>query len=230
MTADVPEDARMEIKFVGYAVNYDAVLNALRMHPAGFIVPYPDRQVNNVYFDTFDYSAFAENLSGVSSRTKLRYRWYGESQAPDSGALEVKIKRNYFGWKLRYNVRNLRYRTKASWQAIRRAMIEQVPAEAKQWLDINPLPVIINRYYRNYFVSADGRMRATIDTRQEVWDQRYLSRPSFHLKANLPETLVVEFKFDRDLQPLAAKWLQGFPIRVGRHSKYVNGALAIQDY
>ncbi len=230
MTANVPEDARMEIKFVGYAVNYDAVLNALRMHPAGFIVPYPDRQVNNVYFDTFDYSAFAENLSGVSSRTKLRYRWYGESQAPDSGALEVKIKRNYFGWKLRYNVRNLRYRTKASWQAIRRAMVEQVPAEAKQWLDINPLPVLINRYYRNYFVSSDGRMRATIDTRQEVWDQRYLSRPSFHLKANLPETLVVEFKFDRALQPLAAKWLQGFPIRVGRHSKYVNGALAIQSY
>lgn len=230
MTEKVPEDARMEIKFVGYAVNYATVLNALRMHPAGFIVPYPDRQVNNVYFDSFDYTAFAENLSGVSSRTKLRYRWYGESMMPDNGALEVKCKRNYFGWKLRYNVRNLRYRTKASWRAIRRAMVEQVPAEAKHWLDINPLPVIINRYYRNYFVSSDGRLRATIDTRQEVWDQRYSARPSFVHKAHLPETLVVEFKFDRALQPLAAKWLQGFPIRVGRHSKYVNGALAIQDY
>ena len=230
MTANVPKDARMEIKFVGYAVNYDAVLNAIRMHPAGFIVPYPDRQVNNVYFDTFDYSAFAENLSGVSSRTKVRYRWYGESKTPDSGALEVKCKRNYFGWKLRYNIRNLSYRTKASWRAIRRAMVEQAPPEAKQWLDINPLPVLINRYYRNYFVSSDGKMRATIDTRQEVWDQRYMSRPSFNLKANLPETLVVEFKFDRDLQPMASKLLQGFPLRVSRHSKYVNGALAIQAY
>lgn len=230
MTEKVPEDARMEIKFVGYAVNYEAVLNAIRMHPAGFIVPYPDRQVNNVYFDTFDYSAFAENLSGVSSRTKLRYRWYGENRAPDSGALEVKCKRNYFGWKLRYNVRNLRYRTKASWRTIRRAMVEQVPAEAKHWLDINPLPVLINRYYRNYFVSSDGGMRATIDTRQEVWDQRYSARPSFLLKANLPETLVVEFKFDRALQPMASKLLQGFPIRVSRHSKYVNGATAIQEY
>ncbi len=109
-------------------------------------------------------------------------------------------------------------------------MVEQAPAEAKHWLDINPLPVMINRYYRNYFVSSDGKMRATIDTRQEVWDQRYESRPSFNLKANLPETLVVEFKFNRDLQPMASKLLQGFPLRVSRHSKYVNGALAIQAY
>jgi len=81
-----------------------------------------------------------------------------------------------------------------------------------------------------YHVSSDGRMRATIDTRQEVWDQRYDSRPSFALKANLPETLVVEFKFDRNLAQEANKMLQGFPLRVSRHSKYVNGALAIQAY
>ncbi len=230
MTIYVPEDARMEIKFVGYAVNYDAVLNAIRMHPAGFVVPYPDRQVNNVYFDSFEYDAFAENLSGVSSRTKLRYRWYGDSQVPAPGALEVKCKRNFFGWKLRYNVRDLRYRARASWNAIRRAMVEQAPAEAKMWLDANPLPVLINRYYRNYFVSADGKMRATIDTRQEVWDQRFESRPNFKLKGNLAETLVVEFKFDRELQPMASKLLQGFPIRVGRHSKYVNGVMAIKAY
>jgi hypothetical protein len=115
-------------------------------------------------------------------------------------------------------------------RAIRRAMSEQAAPEAKHWLNINPLPVLINRYYRNYFVSSDGRMRATIDTRQKVWDQRYDSRPSFKLKANLPETLVVEFKFDRNLAQEANRMLQGFPLRVSRHSKYVNGALAIQAY
>ena len=230
MTINVPEDARMEIKFVGYAVNYETIYHAIKTHPIGFIVPYPDRKVNNVYFDTFDYSALAENLSGVSDRTKVRYRWYGDSQAPASGALEVKCKRNYFGWKLRYNVRNLNLRSKATWREIRRALTEQTPPEAKKWLDINPLPVIINRYYRNYFVSADGRMRATIDTQQAVWDQRYTSRPNFNLRASLPDTLVVEFKFDRALAQEANRMLQGSPLRVSRHSKYVNGALAIQNY
>jgi len=229
MTAGVPEDARMEIKFVGYRVNYDTVLNALRMHPLGFTVPYPDRQINNVYFDTFEYSALAENLSGVSSRTKVRYRWYGGSKCPSSGALEIKCKRNFFGWKLRYKAKNLIAQSTTSWQEIRQAMVQQMSAEAKQWLDNRPLPVFINRYTRNYLVSSNGKMRATIDTRQEVWDQRYASHPSFILKANLPDTLVVEFKFDRELQPMASKLLQGFPLRVSRHSKYVNAVLAIQN-
>ena len=65
---------------------------------------------------------------------------------------------------------------------------------------------------------------------ETFWDQRFESRPSFNHKANLPDTLVVEFKFDRDLQPIASKLLQGFPLRVSRHSKYVNAALAIQNY
>ncbi len=29
---------------------------------------------------------------------------------------------------------------------------------------------------------------------------------------------------------MASKLLQGFPIRVGRHSKYVNGVMAIKAY
>lgn len=230
MTGSVPQDARFEIKFVGYNVLYDNLVNWLRLHPAGFRVPYPDRQVNNVYFDTFDYDAYSENLSGVSARTKVRYRWYGQSLMPDNGTLEVKCRRNFFGWKLRYNVRNLRYSAKASWTEIRRAMVEQVPAEAKQWLDFNPLPVLINRYYRNYFLSADGKVRATVDTRQEVWDQRFKAWPSFDHRANLADTLVVEFKFDRHDQRLANKLLQGIPLRVSRHSKYINGTSAIKNY
>ena len=31
----------------------------------------------------------------------------------------------------------------------------------------------MNRYEREYFVSGDGRVRATIDTRQRAYDQRY---------------------------------------------------------
>jgi len=230
MTIVVPEDARFEIKFVGYSVLYDTLVNWLQLHPIGFRVPYPDRQVNNVYFDTYDYDAYAENLSGASARTKVRYRWYGQSQTPASGTLEVKRKRNYFGWKLRYNVHYLRYAPKASWHDIRRAMVEQVPIEAKHWLDTNPLPVLINRYYRNYFVSADGKVRATIDTHQQVWDQRFTSRPNFNHRASSADTLVVEFKFDRKDQHLANQTLQGIPLRVSRHSKYVNGTRAIQGY
>lgn len=230
MTMTVPAHARLEIKFVGYTTLYSDLINWLRLHPAGFRVPHPDRLINNIYFDTHEYHAFAENLSGVSARTKVRYRWYGDSQLPDDGALEVKRKRNYFGWKLRYSVRDLLYRPNASWGEIRLAIAEQIPAEAKQWLNVNPMPVLINRYYRNYFLSADGRIRATVDTDQMVWDQRFKSQPSFSRRAHIANTLVVEFKFDRKNQPLASQVLQTMPLRVSRHSKYINGTLALRSY
>jgi len=230
MISSVPLDTRYEIKFVGYASLYHSLANWLDLHPAGFSVPFPDRQVNNVYFDTFDYDAYSENLFGASDRTKVRYRWYGPSLMPDSGALEVKRKRNFFGWKLHYDVPELRYAETDGWHEIRRAMAEQVSSEAKHWLDFNPQPVLINRYHRNYLISGDGRVRVTIDTRQEVWDQRFKAWPSFDRRANIADTLVVEFKFGREDRSLASQLLQGIPLRVSRHSKYIVGATAIHSY
>jgi len=230
MTGFVPLDARLEIKFVGYSSLYDQLVSWLRLHPAKFSPPFPDRQVNNVYFDTYGYDAYDENLSGASDRTKVRYRWYGSSLVPDSGGLEVKRKRNYFGWKLRYDVNDLRYDETDGWYEIKHAIADKVPPEARHWLDFNPQPILINRYHRNYFLSDDGRVRATIDTRQEVWDQRYEAWPSFDHRANIADTMVIEFKFSREDRPLASQMLQGIPLRVSRHSKYIVGTTAIQNF
>ena len=87
MIRNVPEDARLEIKFVSNEKNVDVIENWLKLNPAGFYRPYPDRWVNNVYFDTHDYFAFNENLTGASCRTKLRYRWYGRSTSIGKGVL-----------------------------------------------------------------------------------------------------------------------------------------------
>ena len=229
MYHQVPELARYEIKFVAYEGNFHTLLHWLHMHPAGFISPYPDRRVNNIYFDTHNYLAFSDNLSGASSRTKVRYRWYGKSLGPDVGTLEIKQKRNYFGWKHRYEVLEKPYAHEANWLAIRRSLSEQLPYDGKIWLDANPVPVMINRYLRKYFVSSDQKVRATIDTQQAVWDQRFKPSPNFNHAANLARTIVIEFKFDRNDRDLASRLLQGVPLRVGRHSKYMNGVRAIQN-
>ena len=149
----MPEATRLEIKFASYGVHYDAVLLWLFLHPARFIEAFPDRWVNNVYFDTHNYASFSQNLSGVSSRTKIRYRWYGTEQGPATGVLEVKCKRNYFGWKARYKIATSPYRVGSSWRLIREEMLEQLSPEGKKWLHANPLPALINRYQRKYFTS-----------------------------------------------------------------------------
>lgn len=227
MSTSVPKDARLEIKFVSYASNFDTLMKWIHLHPSRFYSPFPDRRVNNIYFDGYQYTAYTENLSGASERTKVRYRWYGESIKPCAGVLEVKRKRNYFGWKLHYRVNNAPYSSECNWSSIRKNIRVQISEQGRFWLDLNPFPVLLNRYLRRYFISGDEQIRVTIDTNQAVWDQRFKSKPNFFYKANLPDTLIVEIKFDRKDREYASQIIQGLPLRVSRHSKYITGVKTI---
>lgn len=218
----VPADARLEIKFAAYASKLDTVLNWISNHPMAFNVPYPDRNVNNVYFDTYGNASYEQNLFGSSSRVKLRYRWYGKNREPAPGALEVKCRRNFFGWKIRFPCPDLIVEPADDWRQIRDKISAAVPHEARVWCQTYPAPMILNRYYRRYFLSADGNIRITVDTHQSVWDQRYKSIPNYDHRANLPDSLVMEVKFAREHESLAYDAVKSMPIRVSRHSKFMN--------
>jgi hypothetical protein len=179
--------------------------------------------VNNVYFDTHDCAAFAENLAGVSGRLKVRYRWYGSLREPHHGSLEVKRKRNIYGWKLRFAVDAGPYRPGADWRAVRGELRRALAPEGRLWLDGSPVPVLINRYYRHYLLSADRRTRVTLDTRQSIWDQRHRSHPSLLRRVHVPEALVVEFKFEPAHHAAVSAMLHDIPLRLSRHSKYAHG-------
>jgi hypothetical protein len=230
MNSEIPETSRIEMKFIASDVYYHSVLSWLHLHSEGFASPYADRWVNNIYFDTHDLTAYDENLSGASSRTKVRYRWYGDSVYPDSGALEVKQRRNIYGWKSRFKVVKTPYVEGSSWRTIRGLLLDQLPPEGKRWLDANPVPVLINRYFRKYFISGEGDVRATIDSRQKVMEQRFKAYPNVIHPANIPEIIVVEFKFDRKHYDKASHMIQGIPIRRGRHSKYITGVKALSGF
>jgi len=232
VVSEVPVDARYEIKFIAYEHEFNRLLQWIRMNRAGFISPYPDRRINNVYFDTQDCKAYAENLSGASSRRKVRYRWYsdhekGENLQINSGVLEVKCKRNYFGWKQNHKVSSPPDKGGSSWREIRSNILAELSDNGKRILRNNPNPVLINQYDRKYFVTHDGVVRLTIDRNQNVWDQRYKPKPNYKYRANLCKTLVVEFKFARGDQDYASELIQGIPLRVSRNSKYMIGVHTI---
>ena len=99
----------------------------------------------------------------------------------------------------------------------------QLPFEAKKWLEENPLPVLLNRYNRKYFLSHDGKVRVTIDNKLVFFDQRFKSALNIKHSANNPDFFVVEFKFNRDDREWASQYIQTIPIRVSKSSKYCNG-------
>ena len=39
---------------------------------------YTQRIINNIYYDTLNFSSFIETKEGVSDRIKYRVRWYGK--------------------------------------------------------------------------------------------------------------------------------------------------------
>jgi hypothetical protein len=220
------ESARYEVKFIASPDQYFRVEHWIAMHPAGFHAPYPPRQVNNVYFDDFNLYACAENLSGTSARSKVRLRWYGDTFRPESCVLEVKQKRNMLGWKYNFRAGAIDFESQ-SWLSIRRSLRSQLAPEGRSWLDETPQPVLLNRYRRKYYLSRDAKVRVTLDSNQQVFDQRVAPRPNLRRAANLPQTIVVEFKFGREDYAIASKAIQGIPIRVSRNSKYVIGVQAL---
>lgn len=226
MTLQVPADARHEVKFVTSAVHRRRLEHWLLTHREGLSPSFPARQVSSIYFDTFDLETFQANLLGSSRRFKSRLRWYGDTNAPPSSTLEIKCRRNVYGWKRHWSIGELDLE-RMHWHEIRSTVKRQLPAQALYVFDALPQPVLINRYRRNYFESGDGRVRVTLDTDLTVFDQRFGSLPNLRRAANLPDVLVVEFKFSRMDRARAARVIEGFPVRGSRNSKYAIGVQAI---
>ena len=99
MSVSNSSNPRYELKFIAEPFEHTRILNWLRQHHTCFVTEYPDRQVNNIYFDTYNYNSYCENIYGSSSKSKVRFRWYGGSKEPKNGSLEIKCKRNQLNWK-----------------------------------------------------------------------------------------------------------------------------------
>ena len=67
---------RIEKKFV-LGKHKDDFLKKLLLSN-GFNKQYPDRVINSIYMDTVNYDFAKDNISGISNRKKIRFRWYNQ--------------------------------------------------------------------------------------------------------------------------------------------------------
>ena len=218
---------RYELKFTAEPMEYFRILNWVRQHSSCFKTEYPDRQVNNIYFDTYNYNSYSENIYGSSSKSKVRFRWYDSSNAPKIGSLEVKCKRNQLCWKLIYKVQKDLSKNGEDWRRLCLKIRRELPQEAKKWMEMYPLPVMINRYKRKYFISHDKKIRVTLDNDLVIYDQTRKRIPNYYSKSNLPKVVVLEIKFSREQRAHVANLLSDIPYRSSRFSKYVSGFLSM---
>jgi len=228
MFLKVPKENRFELKFVAYETYYYDVLHWIKIHKYAFKKEYNKRIVNNIYFDSHYYDSYKDNIFGSSSRTKVRYRCYGEFDKLSKGSLEIKYKRNIFGWKQRYKINDFILSSKKyNWKEIYLLFYKSIPAEGRVWLEKNPVPTIINQYLRDYFISNNNKIRITVDRNHFVYDQRYSYYPNIKKNILTQPIVIVEFKFNRNDRKEAEELFENMPIRGSRNSKYVNSIRAV---
>jgi len=188
------------------------VAQSLRMHPASFRPLYPERRINNIYFDTPALTAFYQNVAGVPQRRKHRLRWYGtDSQYLTNPVFEVKIKDGELGTKDNLKLPSIEW-----------SELSDTLGGVPQLRYLPLRPVLLNRYQRAYFATPDERFRITLD-----WDLAFAPfsgfKPveGFHF---LPDQAVImELKYAAEDDELAHWIMDSLAFRQTKNSKYVTG-------
>ncbi len=224
MNKDDPS-LRREVKFVANELFSNEIFAWVASSKLFLRKEFQNRVVNNIYYDTYDYDAYTDNLDGISRRTKLRYRWYGQSLTPCDGQLELKKRENAFGFKKIQIVEGLNINN--SHRLLSMALRSSVPDSWVALLDYYSEPVILNRYRRSYYLSKCKKIRVTVDQEHSVFDQRLSNIINISKKANTVQYIVVEVKFHPDLTEYVSEMIADIPMRISRNSKYINSVNSV---
>lgn len=193
-----------------------AVEQAVKLHPAGFRKIFPNRQVNNIYFDTPDYQTGLQNIEGVNQRKKYRLRWYGTNLLDiNNPRLETKIKHNELGTKLIVKLDDTRLDNLAT-------ITKEVNQKQENRL-LLLYPTLLNTYQRSYFGTTNGKFRMTVD-----WDLQFyapLHKAAFSQQALSQTGVVLELKYEAADDELAREIFKYLPFRQTKNSKYVTGLI-----
>ena len=184
------------------------------------------RQVNSLYFDTYDFSCYEENLSGGSRRSKARLRWYDDLQPGSSDmTFEMKLRSNQLGDKLshKFNIRSLDLGGGSN--GLLTQLRTVLPHELLPFFDNFSEPSLLVSYQREYYADKNKTLRVTLD------DKITFGRPNYENALSMNDSQkievshgVLEVKIEKASQDAGAKMsFSNALLRAGRHSKYALG-------
>jgi len=218
--------SRYEIKMVFSGLQSDIVRSLIRGHSMLFKKTYPSRQVNNIYFDTEDFQFNNDHIQGAHQRIKIRQRWYHNTWKLSNSQLEIKSKSGNLGSKIVIPISYEIDLTKYNWNEFRKAVWLN-PSHNVQLQLLNTRPVLINKYQRDYFESADQLIRITLDTSLISLNQVFGACPNLDRTLPMRNVCVLEIKADSVHHLEIASALEEFPQYCTAYSKYIHGTETI---
>jgi len=203
---------RYEKKYQILHLSKSAVEQIIRLHPAGFRKGFPDRQVNNIYFDTLDLQTCLHNMDGINQRKKFRLRWYGKNlKELKKPTFEIKIKHNELGRKIN--------------TAMPDTLLSPLSGITTRINKLNKTirlyPTLLNSYERSYFITHGNKFRITIDWNMQFY--KPLHKDGFHIFPCTKQSIILEVKYAQSESEKASTILKYLPFRQTKSSKYVTG-------
>tara|TARA_Y100000389_G_C17457962_1_gene519486 strand:- start:1461 stop:2132 length:672 start_codon:yes stop_codon:yes gene_type:complete len=210
---------RQEIKFNTYSIYENNILNWLRLN--NFHEIFNKRHVNNIYFDDLNLQCLMANLHGDSNRFKIRLRWYDNNL--DNLFFEIKIKKNIFGYKKIYKIKDLFIYHGISKNSLINSIEKKLPKDFNNRFNRFKFIQLVNSYDRRYYLSSDKKFRITIDKNIQTFDQRKNDVLNLTHKFFSQDKMVVEIKCQKLDQKKIITLFNDFPLRASKNSKYVDG-------
>jgi SPX domain protein involved in polyphosphate accumulation len=219
---------RREIKFKIFIKNQGNLYSWLRNSPLK--KSYSQRQVNSLYYDTPNLEFAASNLSGESSRIKIRARWYNSHPNPNSIHNSFCAPNTLFTLELKRKFNNLSDKIIIAEKFLKKNETfnkrrENLNLLVKEKIKKNPIlvnyllrDIVFIGYNRNYYEHFEcPDIRLTIDKSITC----SLSNTSHKAEKISQNFDIVELKYPINHELKAKIMMQNFPARAVRSSKYI---------
>ena len=212
---------RYERKWVFRNINSLELVIALLRSKLLFNFQHQKRKVNSLYFDDRNFSSIRENLDGVSEKKKYRIRWYGNKNFILNPNFEIKKKKEFETNKKTFNFEEI---NKLSFVNEKNLNYIEELVNNKFKIKKKVFPILTTHYDREYFISNNNLIRATIDYNLE---SRILNnRIDKNILKNYNHYITLEIKYDTNLDYYVRNNLENINNRLSRNSKFVNSALS----
>ena len=183
---------------------------------------FADRRIHSVYLDTAFLDDYQDNVSGMSKRGKIRFRWYNDERSKI--VLELKNKRGRLANKLVIPLDNPTEAYPFD-RTVSNGLLGCHRRSRALTREHCLFPCLHVQYERAYYEIAPN-IRMTLDT--DIHYQKLFPIQTHSMRRSNVD-VVAEFKYAIEDAKRAAQLLSGMPGRVFRHSKYVVGVDTVCD-
>lgn len=217
----VSEPWRLERKFPFQNHQISLAKLSIQTNPALFTPLFSPRWVHNIYFDSLNLNSFHENINGNSDRIKTRIRWYQDPNGQNSDPhLEFKIKNNLICTKKTSKLDPGLMPFFIPTFVKNNAMIIAIKTIKDLHATGHYIPILHNYYLREYYISANKKIRLTLDTNLS-FENLNGQGVSPHIKNS--DFSVIELKFSPNDANEIMNVPNCLPFRLDKFSKFIEG-------